>query len=103
MKTKYLQLSLLERCCWKKRKRNLRGMSDGRKRKKKSKKRRATLVGDDEVKSVEDVRLMMEDAKVTNHQHQQKKKSVLENCSTRFGASNYVVCRTAPCGGSKWY
>lgn len=73
MKTKYLQLSLLERCCWKKRKRNLRGMSDGRKRKK-SKKRRATLVGDDEVKSVEDVRLMMEDAKVTNHQHQQKKK-----------------------------
>ena len=76
-------------------------MSDGRKRKK-IEKRRATLVGDDEVKSVEDVRLMMEDAKVTNHQHQQKK-SVLENCSTRFGASNYVVRRTAPCGGSKWY
>ena len=45
-----------------------------KKEKKKSKKRRATLVGDDEVKSVEDVRLMMEDAKVTNHQHQQKKK-----------------------------
>ena len=39
----------------------------------KNRKRRATLVGDDEVKSVEDVRLMMEDAKVTNHQHQQKK------------------------------
>lgn len=84
MKTKYLQLSLLERCCWKKRKRNLRGMSDGRKRKKKSKKRIATLVGDDEVKFVEDVRLMMEDAKVTNHQHQQKKKKCIRELFDTF-------------------
>ena len=98
LKTKYLQLSLLKGVVGKE-KRNLRGMSDGRKRK--NRKRRATLVGDDEVKSVEDVRLMMEDAKVTNHQHQQKK--CIRELFDTFGASNYVVRRTAPCGGSKWY
>ena len=74
LKTKYLQLQFIGKVLLEKR--NLRGMSDGRKRK--NRKRRATLVGDDEVKSVEDVRLMMEDAKVTNHQHQQKKKCTRE-------------------------